>query len=172
VPGNGSHRRWAMIAAFLCLAGAVLGLVGWRLGRRGDTLGARLAAAGGGDPSRTMARSVVGAPLAARVEPELFRGYWLPTYAPIAEARCWRGFQTSQGTPPPDPAHVFLSIGAAGEVTRAEPDLGALQGAEMPSGFPECLAQIIRTMRFPPTGEAYMTRVQADRPRPASQPTR
>jgi hypothetical protein len=161
-----------MIAALLCLVCAVLGWVAWRPGRRGDGPEARLAAAGGGDAARTVARSLVGAPLATRVEPELFRGFWLPTYAPIAEARCWRGFQTSRGTPPPDPMHFFLSIGAAGEVTRAEPDLGALQGAEVPPGFPECLAQVLLTMRFPPTGEAYVTRVPAERPRPASPPAR
>ena len=159
-----SRRRWgAIIAALLCVACGV-GLVAWRLSHRLD---GRLASAGGG-----MARSMTGAPgaLGVRVEHELFRGMWLPTHAPIAEARCWRGFQTSRGTAPPDPVHFYLSIGAAGEVTRVEPDLGPLEGAEIPSGFAECLAQIIRGMRFPASGEAYVTRVQADRPRPASQP--
>ena len=51
-----------------------------------------------------------------------------------------------------------------------EPDLGALQGPDLPDGFTECLAQIIRGMRFPPSGEPYVARVQVDRPRPASRP--
>jgi hypothetical protein len=166
---GGRRRWWPLLAALLCAACGALGLVAWRLGQRIDALEARLT---GGGAARSLARSVTGTPLGMRVEHELFRGLWLPTYAPIAEARCWRGFQTSQGAPPPDPVHFYLSIGAAGEVTRAEPDLGALQGAEIPPGFTECLAQIVLTMRFPATGEAYVTRVPADRPRPASRPAR
>jgi hypothetical protein len=106
---------------------------------------------------------------APQVESALFRGLWQPTYAPVAETRCWRGFQTAGGAPPPASVPFFISVGAAGEVTRVQPDLGAL-GAEVPAGFTECLAQIIRGMRFPAPGEPYMTRVLADRPPAASQP--
>jgi hypothetical protein len=168
----GALRRWApVIVAALCVACAALGWVAWRLDSRVDALEERLAAAGGG-PGGAMSRSLVGAQAGTRVEPELFRGLWLPTYGPVAEERCWRGFTTSTGAAPPDPVHFYLSLGAAGEVTRVEPDLSAQQGTEIVPGFPECLAQIIRGMRFPPTGEAYVTRVQADRPRPASRPAR
>jgi hypothetical protein len=168
-PTPSVRRRWApLVIGALCVACAALGGVAWRLDTRVDRLEARLAARGrhhGG-----LARSMVGQPMAMRVEGELFRGYWLPTHAPAAETRCWRGHRTSRGTPPPDPVHFYLSIGAAGEVTRAQPDLGALEGTEVPPGFTECLSQILLTMRFPTTGEAYMTRVQVDRPRPSSQP--
>jgi hypothetical protein len=169
-PASPGRRRYTpVIVTLLCVACVALGLVAWRLSSRVDALEAHLARHGGrGAMSRHLGGSRA---LGTRVEGELFRGLWLPSYAPAAEERCWRGFQTSQGTAPPDPVHFFLSLGSAGEVTRVEPDLGALQGAEMPGGFPECMAQIIRGMRFPPTGESYVTRVQADRPRPASRPS-
>ena len=155
------------MAVVLCVSCVALGLVVWRLSGRVDALEAHLARRGG---RHAMSRHMAGGPLGMRVENEMFRGMWLSTHAAAAEERCWRGFKTSQGAAPPAPVHFYLSLGAGGEVIHVEPDLGELQGAAVPAGFTECLSQIIRGMRFPASGEAYVTRVQADRPRPASAP--
>ncbi len=167
------RRRLPVIVVVLCAACGALGWGVWRLSSRVDGLEARLAHRGG---RHAMTRHMAGAPFGMRVEHHMFRGLWLPTYAPIAEERCWRGFKTSQGAEPPAPVHLHLSVGAGGEVTQAEPDLGELQAAEVPAGFAECLAQIVRGMRFPASGEAYVTRVQAERPPrdrgPANAPAR
>jgi hypothetical protein len=156
-----------IVVVVLCAACGGLGWVVWRLSSRVDWLEARLARGG---RRAAVERHMGGAAYGMRVENELFRGLWHQSHAPAAEARCWRKFPTSRGTAPPDPVHFYLSLGTAGEVTHAEPDLGALEGAEVPAGFTECLGQIIRSMRFPASGEPYVTRVQVDRPRPASQP--
>jgi hypothetical protein len=166
---DASRRRWLpILVVVLCAACGALAWGVWRLSGRVDGLEARLARRGGG---RGMSSHIGGAAFGMRVEDHLFRGLWLPTYAPIAEERCWRGFKTSRGAEPPASVPFHLSIGAGGEVTRAEPDLGGLSGAEVPAGFPGCLAQIIGGMRFPASGEAYLVRVQAERPPSAGSAT-
>jgi len=93
-----------------------------------------------------------------------FRRVWRGQYASAAEAQCWGKYRADGGEAARPPVHFYVTVAADGAVTNVKHDARSLIGVEVPEGFADCLAGIIRTMRFPAPGAQHRARVQVDPP--------
>jgi len=103
---------------------------------------------------------VDGVPADRRMTFDLFHRFWTPAVARRAERECWQPLEAAQPGLTATPGFE-VSVSPDGAVTDVKPD--RFQYAESPRLF-DCLAQLIRTMRFPAPGKAHTGPVQADRP--------
>jgi hypothetical protein len=175
--GSGTPAAGALIAA-----GAVLiGLLAW-IGRSLSAMDQRLARLEGALHAESHAGrpSASGLPSQMRAEPpvlppvqepvqfalgyETFRAVWFPTFAAVAEQKCWHAAESAGGRVP-GALHYFISLDADGRPREVTADEGTLEGFPMPPKLRACIGDVIRTMRFPPA-EPHSARVQVDRQDP------
>lgn len=152
------------VAVWVVLAMAVLVVL--RLDRRVAALeqrsGADRAAA------TTAPTTVTAAPIRA-AEPDVLRGQeifvrlWFPKQSEIAEQQCW-GATERRGKRVPGALWFEVTLDASGAVTAAEVDLRALEGFAVPPELVDCIARMMKALRFP-VSRPQTARIQVDRKR-------
>jgi hypothetical protein len=103
------------------------------------------------------------APVSGVLAYDSFDRVWTPAFAARAEKQCWTRFEQTKTYPvlPREP-HFVVSLNADGTVTKVESIPDAME--KPPTQFYECVGEVIRTMKFPPSGKPQSAPVQATRP--------
>jgi len=104
-----------------------------------------------------------GIPVDRIVAYDSFERLWRGALAREAETSCWRSLEASGHARLQPITHFLVTVSAKGDVTDVVPD--SVDTDESSRKLHECVAKIVKKMRFPEPGKAHSGRVQADRPR-------
>jgi hypothetical protein len=94
---------------------------------------------------------------------DFFARYWRPDFAHIADRDCWLPLEKGKKLRLPSQVHFDLEVDADGSVIEVHEGV-VDDPADNASELRTCLAKIIRTMKFAPSGKRQRGLVQADRP--------
>jgi len=120
---------------------------------------ARASAVPGSDPGAARL-DPRGIPVDRIVTYDSFERLWRGDLAREADKTCWRPLE-AKGERLQPMTHFIVTVSAKGDVTDVAPD--SVDTDEPSKKLHDCVAKIVRKVRFPEPGKAHSGRVQADR---------